>query len=261
MLIKITMLFVPVNLLVFIMIQIIKKKITLISSHYKIIFRTREPLCAKNIGIAVVYEKVFCIIEDPMNKNIIYIINEIKKSSLEKAFIQNGLINVIHSFYEEFFETDINNTINFLIFIPYLAINSCNKLDKNVNNENYFNLIKFPNLYIIPEKYIFNESVHDTIEDQLRSLGKLFITNYIGGLINEYEFADFWLIISLENWLRDCFLQKYLGNMYIKVIFNFIKKTIHDNLRKFKTICKNGLEKRPLFTNNFYHPTYPYLLF
>ncbi len=163
------------------------------------------------------------MVEDPLNKNIIYIINEIKKPALEKALIQNGLVNLIYSFYEEFFETDINtNSINYLMFIPYLAINSSSKLDKTVKNENYFNIIKFPHLYIIPEKYLFNESVHDTIEYQIRTLAKLFITNYIGGLINEYDFADFWLICSLENWLRDCFLQKYLGNMYIKVILLFI---------------------------------------
>ena len=190
---------------------------------------------------------------DNANKNIIYIINDNKRDRVEKNFIANGLINSVYSFYEEFFESDNNltnvnissNTV--IVLLPYILINSSEKSDRTAKKENYFNFLKFPNLYILPEKLIYNDTIPDIMEFQLKNIGKLFITNYIGGLINEADFSDFWLINGIENWLSDCFLLKCFGN-------NHLKNRIYNYLRKFKKISKYGKEKKPLYTNIYSHP-------
>ena len=82
---------------------------------------------------------------------------------------------------------------------------------------------------------------------QLRALSKIFITNYIGGLITESTFADFWLISGLESWLSNLFIGKAYGNSYIK-------GKVYKLILKFKKICKEGKEIHPLYTNNFSHP-------
>lgn len=218
-------------------------------------FRSKEPLCSKNVGFVAVYEKIFTRIFDNSHKNIIYVVNDNKRDRVEKNFITNGLISSVYSFYEEFFESDNSNnlgTVNVnsntaIVLLPYLIFNSTDKLDKTVKKENYFNLIKFPNLYILPEKLIYNDTIPDIMEFQLKNIGKLFISNYIGGLINEADFSDFWLINGIENWLSDCFLLKCFGS-------NFLKNRIYNYLRKFKKISKAGKEKRPLYTNFYSHP-------
>jgi hypothetical protein len=212
--------------------------------HYK----TKEPLSAKNIGFIALNDKVFTRVEDTAIKSVYYIVNEGKKERVEKNLIQNGLINAVYSFYEEFFESDVTTpNSTFVIFIPYLAINSSFTFDRSAKSENFFNFLKFPNLYILPEKLIYNDTIPDIVEFQLKNLGKLFICNYIGGLINEYNYCDFWLICGLENWLSDCFLQKCFGN-------NFVKDRLFNYIRKFRKICLSGKEKRPLFTNLYNHP-------
>jgi hypothetical protein len=215
-------------------------------------YKSKEPMAAKNIGFIAIYEKLFLRMEDPNNKNILYVFNENKKERIEKNLISNNLINTVYAFYEEFFESevDINSNLSgnsFIIFIPYLLNNSPRKFDKSVKDENYFNFIKFPNLYILPEKLIYNETIPDIMEFQLKNLSKLFITNYIGGLINESKFSDFWLIVGLENWLSDNFLLKCFGQ-------NYMKNRIMKYLRKFKNICNKGKDKRPLYSSLFTHP-------
>jgi hypothetical protein len=217
-------------------------------------FKSKEPITAKNIGFVAIYEKIFTRITDISNKNIIYVINDNKRERIEKNFISNGLINSVYCFYEEFFESENNNPTNttisnntVILLLPYLVINSFDKLDKKAKKENYFNLIKFPNLYLLPEKLIYNDTIPDLMEFQLKNLGKLFITNYIGGLINEADFSDFWLINGIENWLSDCYLLKCFGN-------NFLKDRIYKYLKKFKKISKYGKEKKPLYTNLYSHP-------
>jgi len=217
-------------------------------------FKSKEPLTAKNIGFVAVYEKIFTRITDTQNKNIFYVINDNKRDRIEKNFISNGLINSIYCFYEEFFESDSSNLANanissntVLVLLPYLVLNSSEKLDRTAKKENYFNMLKFPNLYILPEKLIYNDTIPDIMEFQMKNLGKIFITNYIGGLINEADFSDFWLINGIENWLSDCFLLKCFGN-------NFIKNRIYRYLKKFKKISKYGKEKKPLYTNMYSHP-------
>jgi len=217
-------------------------------------FKSKEPLTAKNIGFVAVYEKIYTRITDNSNKNITYVVNDNKKERVEKNFISNGLINSVYCFYEEFFESDLNNLTNInlssnsvIVILPYFILNSSEKLNCSSKKENYFNLIKFPNLYILPEKLIYNDSIPDIMEFQLKNLGKLFITNYIGGLINEADFSDFWLINGIENWLSDCFLLKCNGN-------NFMKNRIYRYMKKFKKITKYGKEKRPLYTNIYSHP-------
>jgi hypothetical protein len=216
-------------------------------------YKSKEPLTAKNIGLVIVQDKIFTRITDTTNKNINYVINENKKDRVEKNFINNGLINSVYYFYEEFFESDNNNNnvsnVNnsVIVLLPYLLINSSEKSDRTVKKENYFNFIKFPNLFILPEKLIYNDTIPDIMEFQLKNLGKLFITNYIGGLINEADYSDFWLINGLENWLSDCFLLKCFGS-------NFLKNRIYKFYKKFKKISKNGNEKKPLYTNSYIHP-------
>lgn len=108
-------------------------------------------------------------------------------------------------------------------------------------------MLKFPNLYIIPEKIIINETIPDLHNFQLRNLAKLFISNFIGGIINEYDFCDFWLISAIENWLVYNFMTKCYGNIYMKGL-------IIDTLNKYKYYCKNGFEKRSLYSNFYSHP-------
>lgn len=144
--------------------------------------------------------------------------------------------------------TNINLCSNsVIVLLPYFILNSSEKLNCSAKKENYFNLLKFPNLYILPEKLIYNDSIPDIMEFQLKNLGKLFITNYIGGLINEADYSDFWLINGIENWLSDCFLLKCYGD-------NFMKNRIYRYMKKFKKISKYGKEKKPLYTNMYSHP-------
>ena len=87
--------------------------------------------------------------------------------------------------------------ITSIIFIPYLLFNvpSENFIKfVKLKEDNYLNFIKFPYLYILPEKYIYNESVPEISKFQLRTISKIFINNYIGGLIIEKTYADFWII-------------------------------------------------------------------
>jgi hypothetical protein len=214
-------------------------------------YKSKEPSSAKNLGFIVTYDKIFNRVEDTSNKNILYVINESKRERLDKNMISNGLMSAVYSFYEEFFESDVNvSTNSFIVFIPYFnIINITDKYDKflSVRDENYFNMIKFPNLYILPEKLLYNDSIPDIMEYQLKNIGKLFITNYIGGLINEFNYSDFWLICGIENWLSDHFLLKCFGQ-------NFIKNRLNSYMKELKKYSKNGLEKRPLYTNYYSHP-------
>ena len=170
--------------------------------------------------------------------------------------ISNRLTNAVYNYYEEFFESEStlntnSNSSNFIVFIPYLIINSFsseyNEKIFSVNDENYFNFIKFSNLHIIPEKLLYNDTIPDIMEFQLKNFSKLFISNYIGGLISEYTYSDFWLINGIENWLSDNFLLKCYGP-------NYLKHRLNKYLKKFKKYVKDGKEKRPLYTSNFYHP-------
>ena len=215
-----------------------------------------EPITARNIGFIVVNEKIFTRISDPNNKSFLFVANENKKDRIEKNLISNKLISTLYNFYDEFFDINETNTQSnlyiptFIIFIPYLSFNTIN-LNQNKfikgKDENYFNIIKFPSLYIIPEKYLYNPQIPEMMKIQLRALSKIFITNYIGGLITESTFADFWLISGLESWLSNLFIGKAYGNSYIK-------GKVYKLILKFKKICKEGKEIHPLYTNNFSHP-------
>ena len=215
-----------------------------------------EPITARNIGFIVVNEKIFTRISDPNNKSFLFVANENKKDRIEKNLISNKLISTLYNFYDEFFDINETNTKSnlfistFIIFIPYLSFNTTN-LNQNKfikgKDENYFNIIKFPSLYIIPEKYLYNPQIPEMMKIQLRALSKIFITNYIGGLITESTFADFWLISGLESWLSNLFIGKAYGNSYIK-------GKVYKLILKFKKICKEGKEIHPLYTNNFSHP-------
>ena len=108
-------------------------------------------------------------------------------------------------------------------------------------------MIKFPSLYIIPEKYIYTQHIPEISKIQLRILSKIFITNYIGGLIIEKTYADFWIINGLETWLSNLFLNKVFDNAYIKA-------KLYKYILKYKKLCKEGKEVLPLYTNNFSHP-------
>jgi len=198
--------------------------------------------------LIILPSSVYSFLNDPNNKNIIYVVNENKKESLKKAFINNNLINIIYTYYEEFFEPDttMNNT-TFIILIPYITINANNNFEDDIKVPNYFNIIKFPNLYILPEKLLYNENVADNLEYQIHTLGKLFLTNFIGGLICETDYADFWLISGIENWLSDGFLLKFFGNVYLK-------NKVSEQMRKYKKLIKKGKEKKPMYNNQFTHP-------
>jgi len=182
--------------------------------------------------------------------------NESKREKIEKNLINNKLISTLYNYYEEFFdinETNIKSNLNTptaIIFIPYLAINCPFQNFKKflkLKEEFYFSMIKFPSLYIIPEKYIYTQHIPEISKIQLRILSKIFITNYIGGLIIEKTYADFWIINGLETWLSNLFLNKVFDNAYIKA-------KLYKYILKYKKLCKEGKEVLPLYTNNFSHP-------
>ena len=218
-----------------------------------VISKTNEPTTARNIGLIIINEKIFKRYYDQNNKNFIIVGNENKKEKIEKNLINNKLIGTLYNFYQEFFDINLNSnltSITSIIFIPYILFNhpfdSFKKFLK-LKEENYLSFIKFPNLYILPEKYIYNDSIPEISKFQLRNLSKIFINNYIGGLIIEKTYADFWIINGLENWLSDLFLSKAYNDYYIK-------DKLYKRLLKLKKICKKGEETLPLYNNNFSNP-------
>ena len=221
-----------------------------------IISKSNEPTTARNIGFIALDEKIFTRYFDNSNKNFLIVGNESKREKIEKNLINNKLISTLYNYYEEFFdinETNIKSNLNTptaIIFIPYLAINCPFQNFKKflkLKEEFYFSIIKFPSLYIIPEKYIYSQHIPEISKIQLRMLSKIFITNYIGGLIIEKTYADFWIINGLETWLSNLFLNKVFDNAYIKA-------KLYKYILKYKKLCKEGKEVLPLYTNNFTHP-------
>ena len=221
-----------------------------------IISKSNEPTTARNIGFIALDEKIFTRYFDNTNKNFLIVGNESKREKIEKNLINNKLISTLYNYYEEFFdinETNIKSNLNTptaIIFIPYLAINCPFQNFKKflkLKEEFYFSMIKFPSLYIIPEKYIYTQHIPEISKIQLRILSKIFITNYIGGLIIEKTYADFWIINGLETWLSNLFLNKVFDNAYIKA-------KLYKYIIKYKKLCKEGKEVLPLYTNNFSHP-------
>ena len=221
-----------------------------------IISKSNEPTTARNIGFIVLDEKIFTRYFDNNNKNFLIVGNESKREKIEKNLINNKLLSTLYNYYEEFFDiNEINiksnlNTPTAIIFIPYLAINCPFQNFKKflkLKEEFYFSIIKFPSLYIIPEKYIYSSHIPEISKIQLRMLSKIFITNYIGGLIIEKTYADFWIINGLETWLSNLFLNKVFDNAYIKA-------KLYKYILKYKKLCKEGKEVLPLYTNNFSHP-------
>ena len=221
-----------------------------------IISKSNEPTTARNIGFIALDEKIFTRYFDNTNKNFLIVGNESKREKIEKNLINNKLISTLYNYYEEFFdinETNIKSNLNTptaIIFIPYLAINCPFQNFKKflkLKEEFYFSMIKFPSLYIIPEKYIYTQHIPEISKIQLRILSKIFITNYIGGLIIEKTYADFWIINGLETWLSNLFLNKVFDNAYIKA-------KLYKYILKYKKLCKEGKEVLPLYTNNFSHP-------
>ena len=221
-----------------------------------IISKCNEPTTARNIGFIALDEKIFTRYFDNTNKNFLIVGNESKREKIEKNLINNKLISTLYNYYEEFFdinETNIKSNLNTptaIIFIPYLAINCPFQNFKKflkLKAEFYFSMIKFPSLYIIPEKYIYTQHIPEISKIQLRILSKIFITNYIGGLIIEKTYADFWIINGLETWLSNLFLNKVFDNAYIKA-------KLYKYILKYKKLCKEGKEVLPLYTNNFSHP-------
>ena len=217
---------------------------------------SQEPIAARNVGFIVVNDKIFNRISDPNNKNYMFVCNESKKEKVEKNLISNKLMSTLYSFYDEFFdtnETNLRSNLNsptFIVFIPYFSINSINfNFNKFIKGkeENYFNILKFPSLYIIPDKYLYTSSIPEMMKFQLRVLSKAFITNYIGGLITESSYAEFWIICGIESWLSDLFMGKAFGT-------SFLKNRIYNYILKFKSLCKNGKETHPLYHNNYSHP-------
>jgi len=221
-----------------------------------IISKTIEPNTARNIGFIIANEKIFKRYYDQTNKNFVIIGNDNKKERIEKNLINNKLIGTLYNYYYEFFdinEDNLKSNLNsptIIIFVPYLLINypfeEFKKFIK-LKEENYFSFIKFPNLYILPEKYIYSENIPEISKFQMRMLSKIFITNYIGGLIIEKTYADFWIINGLESWISNLFLNKIYDKYYIK-------SKIYNWLLKFKSLSKKGKEILPLYTNNFTHP-------
>ena len=221
-----------------------------------IISKSNEPTTARNIGFIVLNEKIFMRYFDNNNKNFLIVANENKREKIEKNLINNKLISTLYNYYDEFFDiNEINiksnlNTPTAIIFIPYLAINCPYQNFKKflkLKEEFYFSIIKFPSLYIIPEKYIYSTNIPEISKIQLRMLSKIFLTNYIGGLIIEKTYADFWIINGLETWLSNLFLNKVFDNAYIKA-------KLYKYILKYKKLCKQGKEVLPLYTNNFSHP-------
>ena len=151
-----------------------------------IICKTNEPTTARNIGFIVIYDKIFKRYYEQNNKNYIIVGNENKKEKIENNLINNKLIGTLYNFYDEFFDINKNNEnanlnyITSIIFIPYILINFPNKgFNKflRIKEENYLNFIKFPYLYILPEKYIFDKIIPEITKFQLRTLSKIFINN------------------------------------------------------------------------------------
>ena len=221
-----------------------------------IISKSNEPTTARNIGFIVLNEKIFTRYFDNSNKNFLIVGNENKREKIEKNLINNKLISTLYNYYDEFFDiNEINiksnlNTPTAIVFIPYLAINCPFQNFKKflkLKEEFYFSIIKFPSLYIIPEKYIYSTQIPEISKIQLRMLSKIFLTNYIGGLIIEKTYADFWIINGLETWLSNLFLNKVFDNAYIKA-------KLYKYILKYKKFCKKGKEVLPLYTNNFSHP-------
>ena len=221
-----------------------------------IISKSNEPTTARNIGFIVLNEKIFTRYFDNNNKNFLIVANENKREKIEKNLINNKLISTLYNYYDEFFdinEINIKSNLNAptaIIFIPYLAINCPYQNFKKflkLKEEFYFSIIKFPSLYIIPEKYIYSTNIPEISKIQLRMLSKIFLTNYIGGLIIEKTYADFWIINGLETWLSNLFLNKVFDNAYIKA-------KLYKYILKYKKLCKQGKEVLPLYTNNFSHP-------
>ncbi len=218
-----------------------------------IISKTKEPTTARNIGFIVIKDKTYKKYYDNNNKNFVVLGNENKKEIIEKNLINNKLISTLYYYYYEFFDINYKkniNSVNIIVFIPYLLFNcpyqGFNKFLK-LKEDNYLNFIKFPNLYILPEKFMYNESIPDISKFQLSIISRIFITNYIGGLIIEKTYADFWIINGLENWLSDLFLNKVYNNYYIKT-------KLYKLILKLKKLCKEGKETLPLYSNNFTNP-------
>lgn len=222
-----------------------------------IVCKCNEPTTARNIGFISLHDKLFIKYFDQNNKNFFIVGNESKREKIEQNLINNKLIGTLYNYYDEFFDiNEINiksnlNTPTAIVFIPYLSINCPSQGFKKflkLKDEFYFSFIKFPSLYILPEKFIYtHQLVPEISKIQLRMLSKIFITNYIGGLIIEKTYADFWIINGLESWLSNLFLNKVFDSYYIKA-------KLYKYILKFKKICKEGKETLPLYTNNFSHP-------
>ena len=222
-----------------------------------IVCKCNEPTTARNIGFISLHDKLFIKYFDQSNKNFFIVGNESKREKIEQNLINNKLIGTLYNYYDEFFDiNEINiksnlNTPTAIVFIPYLSINCPSQGFKKflkLKDEFYFSFIKFPSLYILPEKFIYtHQLVPEISKIQLRMLSKIFITNYIGGLIIEKTYADFWIINGLESWLSNLFLNKVFDSYYIKA-------KLYKYILKFKKICKEGKETLPLYTNNFSHP-------
>ena len=215
-----------------------------------IIYKNNTKTTARNIGFCLVNKKYF---EINMNSNFMLVYNKNKTDIIQKFLIKNKLIETLYNFYSDFFDINIekSNAPTSIVFIPYLLFNNqyqgFNKFLK-LKEDNYLSFIKFPNLYILPEKYIYNENIPDISKFQLKILSKLFISNYIGGLIIEKTYADFWIISGLENWVNNKFLNKFFNDN------NHIKIKIYKWLLKLKKECENGKEKFPIYSNNFSNP-------
>ena len=214
-----------------------------------IIYKNIENTISRNVGFIVVNKKYY---DAYINMNYFIVYQKDKKENIEKYLIYNKLIETIYNYYNAFFDNNLkdNNLSTVIIFIPYLLFNNpfqgFSKFVK-LKEDNYLNFVKFPYLYILPEKYIYNENIPEISKFQLKVISKLFITNYIGGLIIEKTYADFWIINSLENWLSNLFLNKLYNNNYTKI-------KIYKWLLKIKKICKKGEDILPFYTNEFSNP-------
>ena len=225
--------------------QIIKDE----SGKKLIIYKNIEKTTARNIGFIIIKEKYYTI---NINQNFIIVSHKDKKENIENNLIKNKLIETLYDFHFNFFDinSNIKNTSTSIIFIPYILFDNPNQgFNKfiKLKEDTYFSFIKFPNLYILPEKYIYNENIPEISKFQLKMLSKLFISNYIGGLIIEKSYADFWIINGLESYLSNLFLTKLYNDDYIKI-------KIYKWLLKFKKECKKGKETLPLYTNNYSNP-------
>ena len=212
-----------------------------------VIYKDIEKTTARNIGFILLHKKYF---ESYISDNFIIVYNKNQKHDVEKYLINNKLMENIYKSYSEFFNIKNNTASTAIIFVPYLLFNNPFQGFKKflkLKEDNYFSFIKFPYLYILPEKYIYNPNIPEISKFQLKILYKLFITNYIGGLIIEKSYADFWIINGLENWISDLFLNKLYNN-------NFTKVKIYKRLLKLKKECKSGKEILPLYSNNFSNP-------